>query len=357
MKINPKNYFDSAATTPLDPRVVQAMDEVQEYWGNENSKHYHGFASAKVIKKSLEIIAGVLNCSPDQLAVTYSGTDSNRRVIWSMMKRIGIENCYCSAVEHSSILDEIGEGNRFDPIDLAGLQVSGLGEKQVLMALMSANSETGRIYDGSAIRENFPNALILRDYSQSLAKGVMPDLENADFGTFSPQKIYGPKMVGLMYLRDPQNFQEISKDSHTKSVPLIVGMAKAFEIWGEEREQNTSLFQKWDTQSRDFITDNISDYKFHEADSDKVPGLINVAFKGIRGGELMTVLSQEEQIAVSIGSACTSDIMSPTDVIKFIEKDDQWRYPIRIGLHKFLDDEAVGDFCEVLEHYVGELRM
>lgn len=353
MKLNPKTYFDSAATTPLDPRVQEAMVEALDYWGNENSKHHHGFAAQKEIRKHLKTIADVLGCSADQLAVTYSGTDSNRRVIWAAQKRLGLENCWCSAVEHSSITDEIAEGQRFDPVSCQDTKLPG---GQALMALMGANSETGRIYDGSEIRSQFPDALILRDYSQSFAKGLMPDLENADFGTFSPQKIYGPKMVGLTYLRDPQNFQDISKDSHTKSVSLIAGMAKAFEIWAEEKDQNQAQFETWEQQIIETIQSAIPDHKFHELEEPKVTGLLNVAFSGIRGGELMTVLSQEEQMAVSIGSACTSDIMSPTEVIKFIESDEAWRYPIRIGLHKYLDDEAVNDFCEILVHYVAELR-
>ncbi len=355
--LNSKTFFDSASTTPLDPRVRDAMDSAQGYWGNENSKHHHGFQSAKQIKKHIETIAHVLHCSPDQLAVTYSGTDSNRRIIHAAAKRIGFQNCWCSAVEHASILDEIPQSQRFDPISLNSTSQQPFDPSTPsLLALMAANSETGRIYNGEDLKVKYPNALILRDYSQSFSKGILPDLENTDFGTFSPQKIYGPKMIGLTYLRDPQNFQEISKDSHTKSVSLIAGMAKAFEIWSEEKDDNTQNLTKWDTQIRQYITSNIPNHKFHEAEAVKVSGLINIAFDGVRGGELMTMLSQEEQIAISIGSACTSDIMSPTDVIKHIEPEERWRYPIRIGLHKYLDDESITDFCEILEHYVSELR-
>ena len=352
--IHHKTYFDSAATTPLDPRVREAMGLAQDYWGNENSKHVHGFASSQVIRQSMETIADVLRCSPDQLAVTYSGTDSNRRAIWAMRNRAGLEHCFGSAVEHSSIMDEIPAGQRFDPEYLGSLSLA-LKQPQSLLALIATNSETGSIYDGTDLRNLFPEACILRDYSQSLAKGMLPDLETADFGTFSPQKIYGPKMIGLTYLRDPQNFQEISKDSHTKSVSQIVGMAKAFEIWESERQINYTQNTKWEYMISSYFEKNIPDIKFH-ASNYKVPGIINIAFKGIRGGELMTLLSREESIAVSIGSACTSDIMSPTEVIKHIEPDETWQYPIRIGLHKYLDDQVIMDFCEIVAHYVQEMR-
>ena len=75
----------------------------------------------------------------------------------------------------------------------------------------------------------------------------------------------------------------------------------------------------------------------------------------MHGSELMTILSDDEELCVSTGSACSSDILSPTKTIKFIQKDSKFQFPIRISLHKFLDDAAVAEFCEILEHYVKEL--
>ena len=344
-------YFDSAAATPLDPRVKEEMISVMDIFGNENSKHCYGFEARKKMENYISRIAQVLNISESQLAITYSGTDANRRIIWNAQKRFGIENLYCSAVEHSSISDEIPEKNYFDPCDF-----SEIPKNAKFLALMHANSETGRIYDAKLLREKFPEALILRDYAQSFAKGVLPDFKNADAGSFAPQKIYGPKMIGLLYLKNPEFFSEISKDSHTKNLFLVAGMAKSFEIWAEEIDENKKQFQKWQDEIEDFISNNIPDFKIHERESSRVPGVINVAFANIRGSELMTVLSEKENLAISTGSACTSDILSPTRIIQFIEDDVTWQFPIRIGLHKFLKDQDVKDFCEILAHYVAELR-
>ncbi len=344
-------YFDSAATTPLDPRVKEEMLSVMDIFGNENSKHCYGFEARKKMDGYLRRIADVLNVSPDQLAITYSGTDSNRKIIWACRKRFGYENLYCSSVEHSSISDEILEENCFDPRDF-----SGVPESAKFLALMHANSETGAVYEGEELRKKFPDAVLLRDYAQSFAKGLLPDFGNCDGGTFAPQKIYGPKMVGLLYLKNPEFFTEISKDSHTKNLFLVAGMAKAFEIHAEELSKKIVQIGKWQQQIEGFIDANIPDYKIHEKEKPRIPGLINVAFKGARGSELMAILSEREGIAISTGSACTSDILSPTRVIKFIEQDETWRYSIRIGLHKFLSDENVRDFCEILEHYIEEIR-
>lgn len=344
-------YFDSAATTPLDPRVKEEMISNMEIFGNENSKHCYGFEAKKKIDASLAKIADILGVAPYNLSVTYSGTDSNRKMTWSVRKKVAHKDMFCSAVEHSSISDEILEDNNFDPRDL-----NTLPPDPKFIACMHANSETGASYEGEKLRKKYPNTIILRDYSQSYAKGQKPDFENCDAGTLSPQKIYGPKMVGLLYLKDPQLFPEISKDTHTKNVFLIAGMAKAFEMHAEGLSKNIDQLREWQNQIEKYIQANIPDYKIHEKDHHRIPGLINVAFKGVRGSELMTNLSEKEGIAVSTGSACTSDILSPTQVIKFIEPDPTWQYPIRIGLHKFLTDEEVSNFCEILAHYVEEMR-
>ncbi len=347
-------YFDSAATTPLDPRVKEAMISVMDIYGNENSKHCYGFESRKKIDQSLARIAKILNVSSDQLCLTYSGTDSNRKAIKAAVKRFGLDNCYCSAVEHSSILDEILPKNWFDPRgkDLEIL----MGKNPKFIALMAANSETGAIYDGQLFRKKFPKSLILQDFSQSFAKGLRPDFENCDFGTFAPQKIYGPKMVGILYIKNPEMFSEISKDSHTKNVFLAEGVAKSFELWELESTINTQKYKKWQQVIETFFTQNIPDIKIHEKGYDRVPGLMSIAIKNVRGSELMTLLSAEEGIAISTGSACNSDILSPTQVIKHIEKDKTWQFPIRIGLHKFLTDQEVHDFCEIVAHYIAEIR-
>ncbi len=344
-------YFDAAATTPLDLRVKQAMLESMDIWGNENSKHVRGVESRRAIDDSLERIASVLGVSKDQLAVTYSGTDANRRVVWACRNRFGHESLWSSAVEHSSVADETLETNRFDPRDPDSVR-----DRAQFLALMQANSETGAVYDIVPFREKFSEALILSDCAQSFPKGIMPDFKNSDFVTFAPQKFYGPKMVGLVYMKHPELFPEISKDSHTKNVFLVAGMAKAFEVWEQEKVEVSKNMEHWTCQIEDFIQKNIPEYKIHNSSDKRVSGIINVAFQGIRGSELMTVLSEEEGICVSTGSACTTDILSPTPVIRFLEPDPRWQYPIRISLHKFLTDQDINHFCEVLGHYVEELR-
>ncbi len=357
--MNLQTYFDSAASTPLDPKVKQAILETLDIPGNNNSKHVAGFESQQIIDQGLKKMAKVLGCNWEQLSIVYSGTDANRRFIQECNRRFLLENpdskwgefTWASKAEHSSIADEVLLENQFDPVSF-----TEVSHNAKLVCLMEANSETGRIYDVKKLRDRFPNVLILSDCSQSFAKGIKPNLSLVDAAVFTPQKFYGPKHIGVLYLKNPENFAVISKDSHTKSPYLVSGAAMAFEIWEEDKAVYTSQFSKWEEVIKNFIKQNIGDSKFHDESVPTVEGMINVAFKGVRGGELMTVLSREESICVSIGSACTSDIMVPTEYIKYIESDSDWQYPIRISLHKFLTDQAVADFCEILAHYVTELR-
>jgi len=348
----PKKYFDAAAAVPLDDRVRETMIREMEVWGNENSKHACGFQSRKSIDDSLAKIAEILNVSADQIFPMYSGTDANRRFIVACVRRFGIENLFASAVEHSSILDEILEKNRFDPSG----DFSDIPKFAQMIALMQANSETGRIFPAEKLREKFPRSLILRDFSQGFPKGVLPDFANCDAGVFAPQKFHGPKAVGLIFLKNPENFPEISKDSHTKNAFLIAGMARAFEIWRDEISSIKKNLVRWQKTIEDFLTQKFApdELKIHEKSAPRTPGITSVAFRGVRGSELMTILSMQEQICVSTGSACASDWMSPTTTIKFIEKNPDFQFPIRISLHKFLDDAAVAEFCEILEFHARE---
>ena len=355
-----KRYFDAAATTPLDPQVRKAMHEAEEIFGNENSKHFRGFEARRKFDAAFKKIGEILGVPASQLAVTYSGTDGNRRILWECRKRFGHENLYASAVEHSSIGDEILDANRFDPLG----DFSDIPASAKFISLMAANSETGTLFSAEKIRQKFPEAIIHRDYIQAIGKKPI-EFEHADVITLAPHKFYGPKMVGLVWLKNPQLFPEISKDAHTKNVALVTGMAKAFELMadgnplsgaGFKKSANFLQLEKWQNEIEKFITENIPDSKIRHQDLDRVGGVINVSFKGVRGGELVQALSEQEQICVSTGSACTSDILQPTDVIKFFESDPDWQFPVRISLHKFLDDEAMTEFCEILAHYVDELR-
>ncbi|MCF7812136.1 aminotransferase class V-fold PLP-dependent enzyme [Candidatus Gracilibacteria bacterium] len=345
--MNYGRYFDSAATTPLHPEAWKEMESVRDIFGNASSRHEEGFRTRKKMDEYLQRIADCLGVARDQVIITHGGTDANRKVLWAMRKRSGHENLWCSRVEHSSISDEILEDHQFHPRSWEGLPSS-----PQFLALMQANNETGEIFDVGGLRKKFPDAIILSDWVQGIGK-MKIDLSDVDFASIAAHKFYGPKGVGILYCKNPEQFQDLAKDTHTKDLIGVAGMTKALEMLSSE---NATMLQKQTEAIEKFIQDNIPDSKIHAEKFSRVPGILNVAFRGIRGSELMSRLSEEEGICISTGAACTSDILAPPRVIQVIEEDPDWQYPIRIGLHRFLTEKDIQDFCEVLVHYVEEMR-
>lgn len=337
-------YFDASASTPLHPEVIQTMNAVQHIGGNPYSKHAEGFKAFKVLQKGIDTIANILGVSSDQLVLTHGGTDGNRKVIHELQKRFGAESVWCGNTEHSSVLDEILPSQTFSPDNLQSIPKDTKG-----LCMMYANNETGRIYDAKGLREKFPEAFILQDWVQGNGKGQSFDPTTCDFATFSAHKFHGPKCVGVLYVKNPEHFPKLSKDTHTKDPVAVTGMAKAFEL---AQQIDTKQITTWTDQIESFLQTTFPDCIIHESQHDRICGVINVAFKGVRGSELMTKLSHEENVSISTGSACQSDLMSPTHVIKSIQPDPAYQHPIRISLHQFLKDEDIEDLCGILEEYV-----
>jgi len=340
-------YFDAAGSTPIAPEVWDEMTSVHEIFGNASSRHAEGFRARAKMDGYLQRIADVLGTSPAHLVVTQGGTEGNRRLTWTMRKRLGHENLFCSAVEHSSFRDEILESNWFDPDALEKLP-----SNPKFIGLMAVNNETGRIFDLKSLRKKFPQSFIFSDWAQGGGR-LDFDFESIDAAAFSVHKFHGPKGAGILWLRNPEQFPELSKDRNTKDLVAIAGMAKAFELLTKEKRERIA---RQTQQIENFIEKNIPDARIHQKAFPRVPGVTNVAFRDIRGSELMMLLSEREEVSVSTGAACTSDLLAPSHVIRTFESDPAWQYPIRITLHFYLSDAEVSEFCEILAHYVQELR-
>ncbi len=346
-----RRYFDAAATTPLDLEVREEMMANFHNFGNENVGHFCGQKARKKMDFYLAQIADILKVSPKNLFIMYSATDCNRRTVQSAQKQFGVENCFCSTIEHSSVVNEITSNLHFQPRPVNGEFVYPDGKVLInpkFLALMAASAETGSIFDGSVLRKKFPKALILRDFAQSYAKYEIPDFKNCDAGTFAPQKIYGPKMIGLLYLKNPEKFPEIANDRSTKNLFLVAGMAKAFELFEKNRDHDFSQIKKWTTQIEDCIR-QIPNAKILDEENPRITGLISASFADKPGYELREILSNLN-FAVSTRPPGISK-NKPTPMIESCTNNPKLQMPIRIGLHKFLDNEAVEDFCQILRNH------
>ena len=374
-------YLDHHATTPVDPRVLdEMMPYFTENFGNAASlDHPYGYDASIAVQKSRESIAGAIGANMDEIIFTSGATESDNLAIIGVMKKYSDkgDHLITCTTEHKAVLDTArhleGEGkkvtylpvNEFGEVNLEELKAA-ITEKTVMISIMAANNEIGTIANleeiGKIAHEN--DVLFHTDAAQSV--GHIPiDVKkmNIDLMSFSSHKIYGPKGIGALYLRvlkprvklDSIMFgggQERNIRSGTLNVPGIVGFAKAVEISQKEMEKENAKSKRW--------TDSMLK-KFQEAGGKlnghpekRLSHNLNVRFDGIESKAIINTVSKK--IAISAGSACTTQIVEPSHVLLAIGlSEDQTHSSIRVGCGRFNTDEEIEIAADEIYHAVESL--
>ena len=374
-------YLDHHATTPVDPRVLdEMMPYFNENFGNASSlDHPYGYDASIAVQKSRESIAGAIGASMDEIIFTSGATESDNLAIIGAMKKYSEkgDHLITCATEHKAVLDTArhleGEGkkvtylpvNEFGEVNLEELKAA-ITEKTVMISIMAANNEIGTIANleeiGKIAHEN--DVFFHTDAAQAV--GHIPiDVKkmNIDLMSFSSHKIYGPKGIGALYLRvlkprvklDSIMFgggQERNIRSGTLNVPGIVGFAKAVEISQKEMEKENAKSKRW--------TDSMLK-KFQEAGGKlnghpekRLSHNLNVRFDGIESKAIINTVSKK--IAISAGSACTTQIVEPSHVLLAIGLgEDQTHSSIRVGCGRFNTDEEIEIAADEIYHAVESL--
>ena len=375
-------YLDHHATTPVDPRVLdEMMPYFTENFGNASSlDHPYGYDASIAVQKSRESIAGAIGANIDEIIFTSGATESDNLAIIGAMKKYSDkgDHLITCATEHKAVLDTArhleSEGkkvtylpvNEFGEINLEELKAA-ITEKTVMISIMAANNEIGTIANleeiGKIAHEN--DVLFHTDAAQAV--GHIPiDVKkmNIDLMSFSSHKIYGPKGIGALYLRvlkprvklDSIMFgggQERNIRSGTLNVPGIVGFAKAVEISQKEMEKENEKSKRW--------TDSMLK-KFQEAGGKlnghpekRLSHNLNVRFDGIESKAIINTVSKK--IAISAGSACTTQIVEPSHVLLAIGlSEDQTHSSIRVGCGRFNTDEEIEIAADEIYHAVESLE-
>ena len=375
-------YLDHHATTPVDPRVLdEMMPYFTENFGNASSlDHPYGYDASIAVQKSRESIAGAIGANMDEIIFTSGATESDNLAIIGAMKKYSDkgDHLITCATEHKAVLDTArhleGEGkkvtylpvNEFGEVNLEELKAA-ITEKTVMISIMAANNEIGTLANleeiGKIAHEN--DVLFHTDAAQAV--GHIPiDVKkmNIDLMSFSSHKIYGPKGIGALYLRvlkprvklDSIMFgggQERNIRSGTLNVPGIVGFAKAVEISQKEMEKENAKSKRW--------TDSMLK-KFQEAGGKlnghpekRLSHNLNVRFDGIESKAIINTVSKK--IAISAGSACTTQIVEPSHVLLAIGlSEDQTHSSIRVGCGRFNTDEEIEIAADEIYHAVESLE-
>ncbi|HEY1743381.1 MAG TPA: IscS subfamily cysteine desulfurase [Granulicella sp.] len=376
-------YMDNHATTPLDPRVLEAMmPYLTGIFGNAASRnHSFGWEAEAAVEKAREQIAKLIGCTAKEIIFTSGATESNNLAIKGIaeMYRERGNHIITQVTEHKAVLDtckrleKSGYRITYLPaqadglIDIEDLK-RAMDDQTILVSIMYANNEIGVI---QPIREigklcHEKGVLFHTDAVQAVGKiPVNVITDNIDVLSLSGHKIYGPKGIGALYVRRRNPRVQISEQinggghergmrSGTLNVPGIVGLGAACEICLNEMEAEG----KREGQLRDYLKNKLEkalDYTQVNGNMDHhLPGNLNMSFVYVEGESLLMGIND---IAVSSGSACTSATLEPSYVLKALGLgDDVAHSSIRFGLGRFNTKEEVDYVSDKLIDVVSKLR-
>jgi cysteine desulfurase len=376
-------YLDYAATTPLDPRVLEAMmPYLTEKFGNPNSIHAFGREARKAVDEAREKIAALLNCRPSELVFTSGGTESDNlalRGVAAAYRQKG-NHIVTTAIEHHAVLhtcralQDEGFEVTYLPVDEHGLvtpeQVAeAITDRTILVSIMHANNEIGTIEPLAdivrAVKEKRPDVLVHTDAVQTV--GHIPvDVEalGVDLLSFAAHKFYGPKGVGGLFVRRgvklvPQltgGGQERNRRSGTENVAGIVGMAKALEIAVAEMPTEIPRLQTLRDELINGVLAQIPDSRLNGHPTQRLPHNANFSFFGVEGEALLLQLDLHG-IAASSGSACTSGSLEPSHVLLALGLSHEWALgSLRLTLGRFTTRQHLERVLAVLPSIVEKLR-
>lgn len=375
-------YLDYQATTPTDPRVVDAM---APYWyempGNPHSRtHQYGWDAEEAVETSRANIAKVIGADPKEIIFTSGATESNNMALKGAAEFYGSDKKHIITVvtEHKCVLDscrwlaERGFEVTYLPVEKDGLidlskLKDAIRDDTMMVSVMHANNEIGVVQDiksiGAICREK--GVKFHTDAAQSFGK--MPiDVNdmNVDVMSISSHKIYGPMGVGALYVRRKPRMrvrpiisgggQERGMRSGTLPTPLLVGFGKAAELALAEMEAENTCLLKLRDKMITTIQENIPHVYLNGHATQRLAGNLNLSFAYVEGESLMMAI---KDLAVSSGSACTSASLEPSYVLRALGlSDDMAHTSIRMGIGRFTTEEEVDFALETILSNVQKLR-
>jgi cysteine desulfurase len=375
-------YLDNNATTPMDPRVLEAMlPYFNNKFGNAASRnHAFGWVAEEAVDYAREQVARLIGANEKEIIFTSGATESDNLAIkgvFEMYKDKG-NHIITATTEHKAVLDTCKHVEKLGArvtyldvkadglIDLAELEAA-MTPETILVAIMYGNNEIGVIQpikEISAIAHKH-GALFMTDAVQAVGKiPVDVNADGIDLLALTAHKIYGPKGVGALYVRRKGPRVKVTAQmdggghergmrSGTLNVPGIVGLGKACELCGLEMESEAKRLSAMRDRLQNGLTILEESYVNGNVNH-RLPHVANISFKYVEGEGLMMAM---KDLAVSSGSACTSASLEPSYVLKSLGlSDDLAHSSIRFGLGRFTTDEEVDHAIEVTLKAVTHLR-
>jgi cysteine desulfurase len=370
-----KIYFDIAATTPVDPKVASLMSHVMtQTFGNPSSIHKFGQESHSAIERARLQLATALNCEPGEIIFTGSGSESNNLVLQGILK--SGDHIITSAYEHPAILNVVEalqtkdvtatliNPNKNGVVDCTEV-VSAIQPNTKLISIMAVNNELGTINPIAKLGEISVENNILFHTDAVQMFGKLPiDLSDIhiDFMSMSAHKLYGPKGVGALYIRQGNKLpailhgggQEYDLRPGTENIPGIAGFGLAAELATKNIALNIENILELERQFLSALTNN--DIEFTRHCNSHIPGLMNISFHNVKSKSLVMNLDLEG-IAISAGSACASGTVKASKVLLQIGASEKLASEaVRISLGKIHSNNDVDYTIKKITKLISRLQ-
>ena len=376
-------YLDHSATTPVDPRVVQAM---APYWnasfGNSESSHAFGREAANALERARQTVATVLDCHLSEIVFTGSGTESDNLAIrgaaWAARRAGHGHHIISTPIEHHAVghtLDQLRDLFGFDveqvPVDQDGLVdpdavAAALRSDTVLVSVIAASNEIGTVQPIAEIGKVCRSRGVLLHTDAVQAPGrlpLKPDALEVDLLALSAHKFYGPKGVGLLYVRrDTPLVPAITGGDHergrrpgTVNVAGAVGLATALHLVDNRRREEEELRPLRD-RLIEGVLERIPDSRLTGHPEHRLSHHASFVFRGVEGESIVQALDMEG-IAASSGAACAEGEPEPSPVLKALGLPPEWGVgSLRLTLGRANDDADVARVLDVLPGIINRLR-
>ena len=384
--MNSKNkiYLDYAATTPIDPRVMEVISPYfSQVFGNPSSVHTFGQQTEAALEKSRETVSHYLSCRPDEIIFTSCGSESDnlalRGAAIAAQRDRDAKHILISPVEHHAVTNTaiqlselygfeleylpVNEFGQVNPADVAGR----LRENTAVISMIFANNEIGSINPigeiGAICRER---GIPFHTDAVQAAAYLPVDVDElmVDLLAIGAHKFYGPKGVGALYLRKGTPIvpsqtgggQEFGLRAGTSNIPYIVGLAEALRLANDEQAQRQAHLMALRDRVIGYVLKEIPDTKLTGHPVQRLPNHASFVFRGVDGNALLTILDVEG-FACSSGSACKTGDPEPSEVLTSLGIDQEWALgSLRVTLGTHTTAEDVETFLAVLPKVVQQAR-
>ena len=374
----PELYFDNNATTPLDARVIERMNECWAgAFANPGSQHSFGRAARRVLEDSRELIAEILDADPSEVIFTSGGTESlNMAVHGFTFGRRG--KIALTAGEHPAVQQSVAQAalSGLESITMAVDPAGRLDDQAIvslpwtelrLVCLLLAHNETGVIQAPGVLADHCLQSRVplLLDAVQAVGKIPVSFRKlRATALAAASHKFHGPRGVGILLLRNGVKLppflvgghQESGRRAGTESVPLIAGMAKALELWHKEQSDRTLRMRRLRDRLETELEGSCSPVVIHGREADRLPNTVSIAFPGV-SGEAMLVNLHLAGIACSLGSTCASGSAEPAPALLAMGLDPEIsKSSVRFSLGCQNTEDEVSRAVPIIAETVRRLR-